>query len=225
MQRRPSAQPGNLINGFLGTFPTAAERRLQSELRALRRSISSTRRGNTYNEGYFQLLRRNVEGGPRHQRPQAHHLSAAWSARAATCSNAFSYDAYYQYGKTNYSQVYKNEFSVSRLNKALNVVNVDANGRRSFRSARRARSADCRSVLDSSDPNCVPYDIFWAARRPAAVNYLNVFGVISGQTSEQIANVNFTGAARRTWASRRPWADDGVGINVGYEYRKELLEP
>lgn len=33
---------------------------------------------------------------------------------------AFSYDAYFQYGRTNYAQVYRNEFSISRLTRALN---------------------------------------------------------------------------------------------------------
>ena len=33
-------------------------------------------------------------------------------------SNIFSYDAYFQYGRTNYTLVYENEFSISRLNRA-----------------------------------------------------------------------------------------------------------
>jgi|GEM_PF-3099546 len=37
-------------------------------------------------------------------------------------SDAWSYDAYYQYGKVKYSQVYENEFSVARLTNALDAV-------------------------------------------------------------------------------------------------------
>ena len=78
-------------------------------------------------------------------------------------------------------------------------------------------------MLDGTDPNCVPYDIFSAPRRrQASINYLNVFGVIEGQTSEQIANVNFTGALGE-YGVQTPWADDGVGVNFGVEYRKESL--
>ena len=49
-------------------------------------------------------------------------------------------------------------------------------------------------------------------RRPsaAAVNYLNVFGVIQGITSEQIANFNFTGLLGEM-GCKTPWAEDGVG--------------
>ncbi|HET8749850.1 MAG TPA: TonB-dependent receptor, partial [Sphingomicrobium sp.] len=80
---------------------------------------------------------------------------------------------------------------------------------------------ECRSVLDNSDPACVPYDIFGTPSQ-AAVNYLNVFGVIQGTTSEQIADANLTGQLGEM-GIQTPWSDEGVGINVGMEYRKEAL--
>ena len=81
----------------------------------------------------------------------------------------------------------------------------------------------CRSVLDQTDTTCVPYDPFGAAPSAASVNYLNVFGVIQGITSEQIGNVNFTGLLGEAGV-RTPWAEDGVAINAGVEYRRESLE-
>jgi Outer membrane receptor proteins, mostly Fe transport len=67
------------------------------------------------------------------------------------------------------------------------------------------------------------YDVFTgAAPSAAAVNYLNVFGVISGRTQEQIADANITGALGEAGV-QTPWADEGVGINIGAEYRKESL--
>ena len=113
-------------------------------------------------------------------------------------SNVFSYDAYFQYGRTNYTQVYENEFSVARLNRALNVVNVDANGA-VVPVGTPGSAIVCRSVLDNSDPTCVPYDPFGTAPSAAAVNYLNVFGVIQGITSEQIAQRQLHRPARRRW--------------------------
>jgi outer membrane receptor protein involved in Fe transport len=50
-----------------------------------------------------------------------------------------------------------------------------------------------------------------------------VFGVIQGTTSEQVANVNITGTLGEM-GFITPWATDGVGVNVGYEYRKESLD-
>ena len=44
---------------------------------------------------------------------------------------------------------------------------------------------------------------------------LNVFGVIQGESSEQIADANITGALGELGV-QTPWANDGVGINVGW---------
>src|SRR5205823_10935186 len=118
---------GNLINGFIGNFPVAQAAPFNPTPGAAPITFFDAR-GNTYNEAFFQLLRRNTEGGPRIA--DLKHISyRGVLGTRGDLSNAFSYDAYFQYGKTNYTQVYKNEFSVSRLNRALNVVNVDAAGR------------------------------------------------------------------------------------------------
>ncbi len=78
-------------------------------------------------------------------------------------------------------------------------------------------------MLDNSDPTCVPYDPFGAAPSAAAINYLNVFGVIQGITSEQIANFNVTGLlGEMGW--KTPWAEDGIAMNAGVEYRRESLD-
>ena len=215
--------PENLINGFLGNFPVAqtVRRSTRPEPRARRRSTSSTLRGNTYNQAFFQLLRRNTEGGPR-SADLRHQSWRGVLGMRGDLSNVFSYDTYFQYGRTNYTLVYENEFSVQRLNRALNVVNVDANGV-VVPVGTAGSSIVCRSVLDNSDPTCVPYDPFGAAPSAAAVNYLNVFGVIQGITSEQIANFNVTGLlGEMGW--KTPWAEDGIAINAGVEYRRELLE-
>jgi len=82
---------------------------------------------------------------------------------------------------------------------------------------------ECRSVLAGTDINCVPYDIFSGNGPSAAsINYLNVFGVITGQTSEQVADANVTGALGEM-GIQSPWSDEGVGVNFGTEYRKESL--
>ena len=116
--------------------------------------------------------------------------------------------------------MYRNEFSAARLTRAFNVVNVDANGI-VVPVGTPGSNIVCRSVLDGTDPNCVPYDIF-GTPSAAAINYLNVFGVIEGKTSEQVANINFTGTLG-DWGVKTPWAEDGVGVNAGFEYRKESL--
>ena len=214
--------PGNTVTGFLGTYPSTNDGPVGPFNQDDPDTVANEdvaeapfqffdAQGNQYTQGFFQLLRRNVEGGPRIS--DLTHTS--WRGVLGTRGDlnpAFSYDAYFQYGRTNYAQVYRNEFSISRLSRALNVVDNP-----------NTPEVDpvCRSVLDGTDINCVPYDIF-GTPSAAAVNYLNVFGVITGFTSEQVANFNITGTLGE-YGIRTPWAEDGFGVNVGAEYRKESL--
>jgi outer membrane receptor protein involved in Fe transport len=200
----------NLINGFVGNFPLTSG---GGNVGAPIDFINTIPGGLPYNRGFFQLLRRNTEGGPRIA-DLTHTSYRGVLGSKGDLGKAWSYDAYYQYGRVNYSLVYKNEFSIQRLLKALDVVdNPNTPG----------VDPTCRSVLDGSDPTCVPYDALTGAPASAAsVNYLNVFGVIQGRTSEQIAHVDFTGSLGE-YGVKFPWAEDGVGVNVGAEYRKEKL--
>jgi outer membrane receptor protein involved in Fe transport len=219
-QRTTICNTNNQINGFLGTFPLAVAAGYNPNPGNAPIQFFDAR-GNTYNQAFFQLLRRNTEGGNRIADLQHTSYRGVIGTRG-DLSKVWSYDAYYQYGKTDYSQVYRNEFSARRLVNALNAVNVNAAGQ-VVPVGTAGSSIVCRSVLDGTDPNCVPYDVFGAGGPSAAsINYLNVFGVIHGQTQEQIADVNFTGALGEM-GIQTPWSDEGVGINVGAEYRKESL--
>jgi len=206
--------PNNLVSGFIGNFPLVQGDTGQPPLTFF------DARGNQYQQAFFQVFRRNVEGGPR-QNDLKHISYRGVVGMKGDLSNVFSYDTYYQYGKTNYTQVYRNEFSQRRLNNSINVVNVNAAGA-VVPVGTPGSTIECRSVLDGSDPSCVPYNYF-GTPSAAAVNYLNVFGVIDGNSSEQIANANVTGALGEMGV-RTPWASDGVGINVGWEFRREALQ-
>ena len=213
-------EPGNLINGFLGNFPLAAGAPFNPNPGDAPLDFFDAR-GNTYNNAFFQLLRRNTEGGPRISDLRHQSWRGVLGMRG-DLSNVWSYDSYFQYGRTNYTQVYKNEFSIARLGRALNAVNVDASGA-VVPVGTPGSTIVCRSVLDQSDVACVPYDPFGAAPSQAAADYLNVFGVIQGITSEQIANANITGQLGEM-GFRTPWAETGVAVNAGVEYRRESLE-
>lgn len=173
--------------------------------------------GNTYNRGFAQILRRNVEGGPR--RDDLQHTSyRAVLGMKGDLSPAWSYDAYYQYGRTNFAETYTNDFSVQRLNRALDVVdNPNTPG---------VVDPVCRSVLDGSDPNCVPWDIFnpgTSQPSAASIAYLSTPGFQRGIVSEQVASAYISGSLGE-YGFKSPWADEGVGVVFGAEYRKENLE-
>ena len=215
----------NLIVGLANGFPVAAGASYGGALGFPAGTPPLTffdSAGNQYNQAFFQLLRRNVEGGPRIS-DLTHTEWRGVLGMRGDLSNVWSYDSYFQYGRTEYQQVYRNEFSTSRLNNALNVVNVDPLTGKEVPVGTAGSVTECRSVLSGSDVNCVPYDIFSATGpSAAAINYLNVFGVITGQTSEQVADANITGALGEM-GIQTPWSDEGVGVNAGVEYRKESL--
>jgi len=217
-QKAVICNSSNLINGFIGNFPVAVGAPYNPDPTAAPIDFFDPLTGQTHNNAYFNLLRRNVEGGPRIADFKHESYRGVLGVRG-DLSKVWSYDSYFQYGRTNYTQVFKNEFSAARLNRALDVVTDTRAGSPTF------GQPVCRSVLTGVDPACIPYDVFGpeGPSQASINNYLNVFGVIQGQTSEQIADVNFTGALGEM-GIQTPWSDEGIGVNVGAEYRKESLE-
>ena len=198
----------NMVLGYLGTFPV-----VQSLYDTLTPDSQAMVDANpaSPDTAFFQLLRRNVEGGARVSDLQHTQFRTVVGSRGEL-GKAWTYDAYYQYGRTNYKQVYRNEFSISRLRNALNVV-TDGSG-----------NPVCSVTLDRTDPNCVPYDIF--SGNPITqdqLNYLNATGIITGQTSQQIVSASFTGLLGE-YGIKSPLASDGVNIAIGAEYRRDSLE-
>ncbi len=207
----------NLINGFLGTFPLATSAAYNPNPGNAPLTFFDSL-GNTYNQGYFTLLRRNVEGGPRRSN-LGHTTYRAVIGVNGDISDAWNYDAYYQFARVDYSQVYENEFSITRLNRALNVIIDPRVGSATF------GQPVCRSVIDGSDPNCVPYNVFAGAggASPASVAYLSATGFQKGFTAEQVFNASITGDLTG-YGFKFPSASDGVRVNAGVEWRKERLE-
>ena len=207
----------NLINGFIGTFPTAVSAPYNENPAAAPIDFADGQ-GGTYNQAYFLLLRRNTEGGPR--RAQLDHTTfRTVIGFDGDLSSAWSYDAYYQYGKVKYSQVYENEFSVARLNNALDAVVDNRVG-----SATEGQIV-CRSVITGADPNCIPYNVFLGegGASQEAVDYLSAVGFQNGETTEQVANVSFTGDLTE-YGFQFPGTSNGVIVNFGAEWRKETLD-
>jgi iron complex outermembrane receptor protein len=208
----------NLINGFLGAFPLAVGAPYNPNPGAPPIDFIDPTTGDSYNKAYFQLLRRNIEGGPR-QTDIKHTSFRGVLGSKGDISPVWSYDAFYQYGRVNFGLTVSNEFSTRRLNNALDVVTDTRPGSPTF------GQPVCRSVTDGSDLNCVPYNVFagLGGASQASVNYLSAQGLQNGRTSEQIAHADFTGLLGE-YGIKFPWAEDGVAVNLGAEYRKESIE-
>jgi outer membrane receptor protein involved in Fe transport len=169
--------------------------------------------GLPYFRGFVQLLRRNVEGGGRRDDLQHTNYRIVGGMRG-DLSDVWSYDMYYYFAQTNFAETYTNDFSVTRLLRALDVIDNPATP---------GVDPVCRSVTDGSDPSCVPYDIFGLGQvTPAALNYLQTPGFKRGTNQQTIASASLTGNLGN-WGIQFPWASSGVGIALGIEYRKESL--
>jgi outer membrane receptor protein involved in Fe transport len=167
--------------------------------------------GNPYFRGVLYAARRNVEGGGRRDDLQ-HTDYRVVAGMRGDLGGGLSYDASYQYGRVVFAQTYFNDFSVTRIARALDVVTGPGG------------VPVCRSTLNGSDANCVPYDIFAEGGvTAAALNYLQTPGFSRGNTQETVATASLT-ADLGEHGVQSPWSDSGLAINVGAEYRKERLE-
>ena len=153
--------------------------------------------------------RRNVEGGQRSD--EFHHRSYRLVlGLKGTISDPWSYDASLVYGRVNSRETLSNDLSLSRLTNAFDVVNVNG-------------VPTCQSVVDGSDPACVPYNIFAVGGvTPAALKYITEGGMQSGYAERTIANGQVTGDLSR-YGIVSPLAHTGFGIAAGAEYRVESV--
>jgi len=170
--------------------------------------------------------RRNVEGGPRQDNTEHLDYRIVGGVKGEV-QRGISYDAYYQFGTTRFNQSFANDFSITRLNRALDVVANPATG---GVAGVAAGTPVCRSALPGTGPggtaldaSCVPYNIFRTGGvTPQALGYLQVPLLSRGNVNETIADANVT-IEGSEYGIQTPWADRGVGLNVGAEYRKEAL--
>ncbi len=171
---------------------------------------------------FTYILRRNVEGGGRDDDIRHTDYRFVGGLRG-DAARGISYDAYYQMGRTLRNETYLNDFSVTRLGRAIDAIAVDANGNQ-VAPGTAGSTIVCRAAFTGIDPNCVPYNIFQAgAVTPEALAYLQTPGFQRGEIHENIAHVDVT-LSGSEYGWQLPWAENGIGINVGAEYRKESLD-
>jgi iron complex outermembrane receptor protein len=164
--------------------------------------------------------RRNVEGGGRDE-VYNHEDYRIVGGMRGDVAKGLSYDVSYQYSTSNLDHAHYNDFSLQRLTKSLDVISV-ANGA-IVPPGTAGATIECRSVFDGSDTNCRPYNVFQTGGvTQDALNYLQVPGFEQGYVAQTIAeaDLTFTGA---DYGLQTPWADTGVGANIGVDYVKNSL--
>ncbi len=164
-----------------------------------------------------QIGRRNVEGAPRTADLEHQDYRIVFGSKG-DLGQGWSYDISAQYGRSVLTDIEGGYFLKSKLTNALNVVTDPRAGSATF------GQPVCQSVLDGTDKNCVPYNI-WAAGgvTPGAINYLTGSSISSGVTTEQVVTGSVTGDLGQ-YGFKSPWATTGVGVSIGAEYRREFLQ-
>ncbi|HEY3811610.1 MAG TPA: TonB-dependent receptor [Caulobacteraceae bacterium] len=129
-------------------------------------------------------------------------------------TDGWNYDVYAQYGATDIESDQTGYFSIAKTNNALDVIS-DGHG-----------GIECADATARA-AGCVPWNIFNNPAFPGGVtkqqlNYLETDAQNFGKLTEQVVSANITGDLSK-YGIKSPWAKDGVGINVGVEYRRETL--
>ena len=158
------------------------------------------------NRRTLYIGRRNVEGGGRQDSLNFESYRGVAGVRGEIVSG-WNYDIAAQFSRVRQSRVYLNDFSVTRLGRALDVVSVGG-------------VPTCRSVVNGTDPACVPYDIFIAGGvTQAALDYVQIPLVQTGETTQQVVTAAVTGDTGWTM----PTASRSLQVAFGAEYRRDYL--
>ncbi|MES2327224.1 MAG: TonB-dependent receptor [Pseudomonadota bacterium] len=177
--------------------------------------------GATYYRGWLAVARRSVESGPI-QDDLRHKGVRLLGGLKGDLGRAVTYDASYLFGRVDLDERIRNILSISRLNKALDVVTDSSSGQPTCRSVLIARQLG--SSATGADSNCVPWDIFAPGQVSSrSVAYLTIPLSARGSFEQRIANANATIELER-WGIRSPWSYEGPAINVGAEHRKDSVD-
>jgi iron complex outermembrane receptor protein len=150
--------------------------------------------------------RRNAEGGGRQDSLNYESYRGVVGVRGEFMPG-WNYDVSAQYSRVSMNRTYLNDFSNTRLARALDVVSTGT-------------GPQCRSVVDGTDPTCVPYDIFSTGGvTQAALNYLQIPLIQTGETTQQV----ITGAITGDTGWSLPTASRTVQVAFGAEYRRDYL--
>ena len=135
---------------------------------------------------------------------------------AGEINDNWSYDLYYQNSIVNYSNEYRNDLSVTAINRAVDVVNING-------------VPTCVSAVNGTDSSCIPYNLFQGGQPgdagitgvrdggQALQNYIANATYIHGDGKQKILSGYISGDTGWTI----PGAPGSVSLVAGFE-TKEL---
>jgi iron complex outermembrane receptor protein len=151
-----------------------------------------------------EIGRRNIEGGGRtYEYGHSNYRMVAGSK--GDIAAGWNYDAYGQYYYTNFTNLNGRDFGFDKIANALQVTGTAAD------------------PVCISGGSCVPYNIFSdGGVTEEALTYLGTLGTATGKTTLTTVHGDISGDLG-TYGLKLPTASQGVGVNFGYEYRKEHI--
>ena len=162
----------------------------------------------------WYLGRRSVEGGPRIDDLRHTSYRTLVGLRGDITDN-WGYDVSANFARLSYSETYLNDMSTTRIIRALNVVDADPGP---------GVDPVCQSVVDGSDPSCVPWNIWEEGGvTQEALDYL-VLPLFSRADLEMDQIVGFVTGDLTDMGLVSPMASDGVEWVIGAEFRDEVFE-
>ncbi len=175
--------------------------------------------GQPYKRGGLLIALRNIQGSPI-QDDLTHKSIRLLGGFKGDLGRGVTYDASYLFGRVSLERQYLNNYSIARMERALDVVS-DPSGQPVCRSVLIARNLG--PSAPGADSDCVPWDVFAPGQvTPQSTAYLTIPPFMSGSFREQIGNVNATVQLDR-WGIGSPWSDEISAINFGAEFRRDTI--
>jgi len=155
---------------------------------------------------------RMVEGNPRNSNLD----NTTWRTLGGLRGTLFDYydfEVFGQFARTQDTDISTNDLLIDNVQDAFFVV-ADENG---------------NPVCRSGNEGCVPFNIF--QRGPngetlvtqEAVDFISGVGITTGETQQQVFGGNIQTSLER-FGVISPFANEGAGVLVGWEYRKDELD-
>ncbi len=186
----------------------------------------------------INIGRRNLEGGERQEDLSYASLRAVFGVRG-DFGTAWSYDAFANFSRTDLTNIYLNDISITRINRSLDVINTTrvataTDGSTSVQTFIACRSATSVAGAPPVDANCVPWNVFTnngnrlaatstGGVTQAAIDYLILPLYEKGETTLSQITAHIVGDLGE-YGIALPWADTGISFSVGYERVAQSLE-
>ena len=153
------------------------------------------------------ILRRNIEG-PGRTNIFEHTSWRLIAGVRGDISDYWSYDFYGMTAQVLSPQEYVNDFHVSRIGEALNVIEDPETG---------------EWVCASGNPDCVPWNIFTEGGvTQDALDFMYVNPILVSGAKTQMLEGILSGDLEG-WGLKLPSATEAIRVAVGFQYREESL--